>query len=71
MVVKATLERKSLGRTELKLVKDAQFGVLAIIDQKIGSLMSEAREAFLLPFFIGASPVCYGVPTEISRKKNL
>lgn len=38
---------------------------------KIGSFMSQAREACTLPFLIGASPVCYGVPTGIWRKKNL
>ncbi|XP_052179939.1 separase isoform X3 [Diospyros lotus] len=37
----------------------------------IGSFMSQAREACMLPFLIGASPVCYGVPTGISRKKDL
>ncbi|KAJ7946655.1 putative Separase [Quillaja saponaria] len=36
----------------------------------IGSFMSQAREACTLPFLIGASPVCYGVPTCIA-KKNL
>ncbi|GFY89325.1 separase [Actinidia rufa] len=30
---------------------------------KIGSFMGQAREACTLPFLIGASPVCYGVPT--------
>lgn len=38
---------------------------------KIGSFMGQAREACTLPFLIGASPVCYGVPTGIRRKKNL
>ncbi|WCJ18437.1 hypothetical protein M5689_000788 [Euphorbia peplus] len=37
---------------------------------KIGSFMSQAREACRLPYLIGASPVCYGVPTGI-RKKDL
>ncbi|CAL8997984.1 unnamed protein product [Prunus brigantina] len=37
---------------------------------KIGSFMSQAREACSLPFLTGASPVCYGVPTGI-RKKDL
>ncbi|KAM1392417.1 hypothetical protein ACFX2I_019995 [Malus domestica] len=35
---------------------------------KIGSFASQAREACSLPFLIGASPVCYGVPTGIRRK---
>ncbi|XP_042511471.1 separase isoform X2 [Macadamia integrifolia] len=38
---------------------------------KIGSFMSQAREACTLPFLIGASPVCYGVPTVIGKKKDL
>ncbi|KAL7205879.1 hypothetical protein ACSBR2_018738 [Camellia fascicularis] len=38
---------------------------------KIGSFMGQAREACILPFLIGASPVCYGVPTCISKKKDL
>ncbi|KAF3435151.1 hypothetical protein FNV43_RR22238 [Rhamnella rubrinervis] len=38
---------------------------------KIGSFMGRAREACTLPFLIGASPVCYGVPTGIRRKKDL
>ncbi|GLT85957.1 hypothetical protein SLE2022_041220 [Rubroshorea leprosula] len=38
---------------------------------KIGSFMGQAREACTLPFLIGASPVCYGVPTGIWRKKDL
>ena len=38
---------------------------------KIGSFMGQAREACTLPFLIGASPVCYGVPTGIRNKKDL
>ncbi|KAI9087156.1 hypothetical protein K1719_030791 [Acacia pycnantha] len=38
---------------------------------KIASFMSQAREACTLPFLIGASPVCYGVPTRIWRKQDL
>ncbi|KAF8019982.1 hypothetical protein BT93_G0618 [Corymbia citriodora subsp. variegata] len=37
----------------------------------IGSFMGQAREACTLPFLIGASPVCYGVPTGIKRKMNV
>ncbi|ONK69881.1 uncharacterized protein A4U43_C05F27830 [Asparagus officinalis] len=33
----------------------------------IASCMSEARDACKLPFLIGASPVCYGVPTVIMK----
>ncbi|PON60261.1 Peptidase C50, separase [Parasponia andersonii] len=38
---------------------------------KIGAFMGQAREACTLPFLIGASPVCYGVPTGIRNKKDL
>ena len=38
---------------------------------KIGSFMSQARGACTLPFLIGASPVCYGIPTGIRRKTDL
>ncbi|XP_030513656.2 separase isoform X1 [Rhodamnia argentea] len=37
----------------------------------IGSFMGQAREACTLPFLIGASPVCYGVPTGIKRKMDV
>lgn len=37
----------------------------------IGSFMSQAREACILPYLIGASPVCYGVPTGIRSKMDL
>jgi len=36
--------------------------------KRIASFMSEARDACKLPFLIGASPVCYGVPTVIVKK---
>ncbi|KAK1560027.1 hypothetical protein Q3G72_021306 [Acer saccharum] len=35
---------------------------------KLGSFMGQARDACTLPFLVGASPVCYGVPTGIRRK---
>ncbi|XP_059648132.1 separase [Cornus florida] len=38
---------------------------------KIGSFMFQAREACTLPFLTGASPVCYGIPTGIQKKKDL
>jgi len=38
---------------------------------KIGAFMGQAREACTLPFLIGASPVCYGIPTSIGKKKDL
>ncbi|KAG2240437.1 hypothetical protein Bca52824_090755 [Brassica carinata] len=38
--------------------------------RKIGSFMAAAREVCTLPYLIGAAPVCYGVPTGITRKKG-
>jgi separase len=37
----------------------------------IGAFMGEARNACVLRFLNGAAPICYGVPTGISRKKNI
>lgn len=39
--------------------------------RKIGAFMGQAREVCTLPYLTGASPVCYGVPTGIWRKKNV
>ncbi|KAG9458960.1 hypothetical protein H6P81_003468 [Aristolochia fimbriata] len=36
----------------------------------LASFMGEARDACRLPFLIGASPVCYGVPTIIQKKPS-
>ena len=38
---------------------------------KIGSFVGQARETCTLSFLNGVSPVCYGVPTGIWRKKDL
>ncbi|KAK6135420.1 hypothetical protein DH2020_030839 [Rehmannia glutinosa] len=38
---------------------------------RIGSFMGQARDACTLGFLIGASPVCYGVPTGIIKRKNV
>lgn len=38
---------------------------------KVGFFMGQARKACNLPFLIGAAPVCYGVPTGITKKKEL
>ncbi|KAL7119495.1 hypothetical protein ACP275_02G066600 [Erythranthe tilingii] len=37
---------------------------------RIGSFMGQARDACTLGFLIGASPVCYGVPTGIIKRKK-
>ncbi|WVZ73465.1 hypothetical protein U9M48_021768, partial [Paspalum notatum var. saurae] len=36
--------------------------------RRIASYLSEARQACRLPFLIGASPVCYGVPAILRKK---
>lgn len=38
--------------------------------QRIASYMSRAREACKLPLLIGASPVCYGLPTFVRKKSE-
>lgn len=43
----------------------------SVHSRMIGSFLCEAREACNLRYLIGASPVCYGVPTSIRRKKDL
>ncbi|KAJ8471851.1 hypothetical protein OPV22_026194 [Ensete ventricosum] len=37
---------------------------------RIASFMSQARDSCKLPMLIGASPVCYGVPTVIWKKSQ-
>lgn len=37
---------------------------------KIGAFMGQARQGCVLPFLTGASPICYGVPTGIWKKKD-
>ncbi|CAA7401560.1 unnamed protein product [Spirodela intermedia] len=39
-------------------------------NNRIASFMSQARDACKLPQLIGASPVCYGVPTLIRRNQK-
>ncbi|XP_072953682.1 separase isoform X1 [Typha angustifolia] len=39
--------------------------------KRIASRMSQARDACKLPLLIGASPVCYGVPTIVRKKLQL
>ncbi|KAL0890878.1 hypothetical protein Bca101_014861 [Brassica carinata] len=39
--------------------------------RKIGSFIAAAREVCTLPYLIGAAPVCYGVPTGITKKKGI
>ncbi|XP_022978634.1 separase isoform X2 [Cucurbita maxima] len=43
----------------------------SVRSRMIGSFLCEAREACNLRYLIGASPVCYGVPTSIRKKKEL
>lgn len=36
-------------------------------EECIGSAVIEGRAACILPFLIGAAPVCYGVPTGVAK----
>ncbi|KAL1201644.1 Separase [Cardamine amara subsp. amara] len=38
--------------------------------RKIGSFIAAARDVCTLQYLIGAAPVCYGVPTGITRKQR-
>ncbi|KAF9612496.1 hypothetical protein IFM89_000418 [Coptis chinensis] len=77
------LESVSIGSSEVSATRIASKGTKLRNDNinsrckettgrrsSIASFMSQAREACVFPFLIGASPVCYGVPTGI-RKKDL
>ncbi|KAJ7002733.1 separase [Populus alba x Populus x berolinensis] len=67
------------GKAKKKVPKTKAAGTFdggAVINScdhrpKIGAFMAQAREACTLPFLIGASPVCYGIPTSIGIKKDL
>ncbi|XP_062077222.1 separase isoform X2 [Humulus lupulus] len=64
---KRKISKKKLAEaSELDLAMDCCYH-----RPKIGSFMGQARQACTLPFLIGASPVCYGVPTGIRNKKDL
>ncbi|KAG6652968.1 separase isoform X5 [Carya illinoinensis] len=60
-----TQRKKSPEACETSLSKD-----FCNHRRKIGSFMAQAREACTLPFLIGASPVCYGIPTGIRKAKD-
>lgn len=67
---KATIPKSRRKAIKSKKLQDcADKGRCKICGAKrITSFMSEARDACKLPFLIGASPVCYGVPTVILKK---
>lgn len=66
--------KKKISRKKLPETNDCDIGLNkngCDHRPKLGSFMPQAREACKLPFLIGASPVCYGVPTGIRRKLSL
>ncbi|XP_020532873.1 separase isoform X2 [Jatropha curcas] len=68
---KVTTRKKAQTRKESETCDSESLKNCCNHRARIGSFMSQAREACTLPFLIGASPVCYGVPTGIRRKKDL
>lgn len=73
-----TIAAKDSGRPRRKGTRGQKQQQTAEIDasshccncghRRIASHISEARRACRLPLMIGASPVCYGVPTIIRKK---
>ncbi|KAI3778004.1 hypothetical protein L2E82_06951 [Cichorium intybus] len=62
-------KRKEKRKTSRKKSIEVNTCTLGCINRpRIGSFMGQARQACTLPFLIGASPVCYGVPTCITKK---
>uniref|UniRef100_A0A2N9IGR6 separase n=1 Tax=Fagus sylvatica TaxID=28930 RepID=A0A2N9IGR6_FAGSY len=68
---KGNTRRKTRRKKSLEAHETSSFKGFCDHGPKIGSFMSQAREACTLPFLIGASPVCYGIPTGIRRKTDL
>lgn len=68
---KVTTKRKVQKKKEIETCDSDSLKNCCNHRPRIGSFMSQAREACTLPFLIGASPVCYGVPTGIRKKKDL
>lgn len=53
---------------EKKCSQCSQVKRCSCSQRRIASNLSEARSAFRIPLLIGASPVCYGVPTIIRKR---
>ncbi|KAK7839536.1 separase [Quercus suber] len=62
---KGNVRRKNRRKKSPEAHDTSSFKVSCDHGPKIGSFMSQAREACTLPFLIGASPVCYGIPTDL------
>ncbi|KAF3789517.1 Separase [Nymphaea thermarum] len=72
-VASSTKLRKKAPRGNKKATSAQQFNHKFLPSDGEGSLrvassMGKARDACRLPFLIGASSVCYGVPTFLSKK---
>lgn len=63
-------KRKVPKKKSLELPENDSLSTKCNHRRKIGAFMGQARNVCKLPFLIGASPVCYGVPTGIWRKKD-
>jgi separase len=66
---------KDNGRTRRKITRgkrsqkiSSSANCCTCRQRRIATYLSEARRACRLPLLIGASPVCYGVPTIIRKK---
>ncbi|KAK7302457.1 hypothetical protein RJT34_13347 [Clitoria ternatea] len=73
MNLKGCKDRAKRKAPKKKVLELAESDSPTICDhrRKIGAFMGQAREVCTLPFLTGASPVCYGVPTGIWRKRNI
>ncbi|WJX81047.1 separase [Trifolium repens] len=68
---KGRTKRKVLKKKSLELIESDSFKNKCSHKRKIGAFMSQARNACTFRFLTGASTVCYGVPTRISRKNDI
>ena len=71
MNLKGKAKRKGPRKKVRELAESDSPNINCDHRPKIGAFMGQAREVCTLPFLTGASPVCYGVPTGIWRKKNI
>ncbi|XP_073125634.1 separase isoform X2 [Henckelia pumila] len=70
-MLNAWLRERSAECTECDLTVQTCKSLTCNHRRRIGSFMAQAREACTLGYLIGASPVCYGVPTGIIKRKDM
>ncbi|KZV21176.1 separase-like [Dorcoceras hygrometricum] len=70
-MLNAWLRERSTECTECDVIERTCRSSTCNHRRRVGSFMAQAREACTLGHLIGASPVCYGVPTgdNIARKR--